>query len=214
MSIRDLLILSPAEAKGKIAKNLIAEPFFRKALGDGNILVNYGSTNAYILNELGCGIDPSSYTAGKVSGGKFSVTPAEKRHPLLLIRKGKPEECTIEGALAKMGPGDLFLKGANMILPDGSAGIYIGSPTGGTVSFIPGALAKGIIVITPVSISKTVSAIPVSMEGENGLPAIFILKNALLYTEINAFSREGYYAAYMGLNGLDGNELVFETIKR
>ncbi len=212
---RTLKILSFEDAKDKIAENLVREEFFKKALISGRIVVNYGTTNFYILKHMGIDVDYESFTAGIVSGNNFGVTPAEKRVKTFLFDNGVPRQIDLLAAVDLLQPGDLFIKGGNILFPDSVVGVYVLSPTGGTVSYIAELLSKGVLIISPLSISKKVDSYPSLSRRIGKQPAIYYLKNTKIYTEIDAYSREGYTAVYLGVNGYKKeNSLLFELMKK
>ncbi|MCJ7637312.1 MAG: hypothetical protein MUO21_07465, partial [Nitrososphaeraceae archaeon] len=64
---------------------------------------------------------------------------------------------------SKMGPTDVFIKGANAIDPFGAAGILLGSMGGGTIGAAWGYLiSNGVTTVIPVGLEKLV---PISLDG-------------------------------------------------
>jgi len=67
------------------------------------------------------------------------------------------EDLTLDDVLKRMSGKDVFIKGANAIDPQGNAGIFLGSPIGGTVGRVLGtAMAKGINIVIPVGLEKMI----------------------------------------------------------
>jgi hypothetical protein len=114
--------------------------------------------------------------------------------------------------LSQLGTGDYFIKGGNLLFEDDGVGVFIYSETGGTVGAIGSLIAKGVNIISPISISKR-AEYPLIYTKEGNIPGIYFLKNTKIYTEIDSFEYEGYSVRYLGINGLNNNYLVFELIK-
>jgi len=64
------------------------------------------------------------------------------------------DEKTVLGAL---GAGDVIVKGGNALDPFGTVGVLLAASTGGTIGrYVPTALARGVDIVIPISISKSV----------------------------------------------------------
>jgi len=112
------IVLTVSESKRLIAKGVAAMPAVRDALADGVVAVATGSTNAYIVEELtGKPIEKNAYMTGAtLPAGIDRKGLLSRKVPDLVLRKGEP----VEGAQAteivgEMGPGDVFIKGANAV---------------------------------------------------------------------------------------------------
>jgi hypothetical protein len=63
--------------------------------------------------------------------------------------------------IKSFGPGDVFIKGANALDPDGNVGILMGDPQGGSIGQTLGILkARGIPIIVPVGLEKLILSCP------------------------------------------------------
>jgi len=159
------ITLTPAESKRLIAKAVVKMEMVRRALEKGVLVICRGSTTAYILEEIrGQKVDKGRYTAGYISPKGLEVNP---KIPIeIIFVDGKVEEDAILAEMAKeLKPGDVIIKGANCIGPDGIPGNLIGrgnpKTSGGTVgTFQMAAMARGFDVIVPVGLEKY---IPVSV---------------------------------------------------
>jgi hypothetical protein len=156
------VVLTVSESKRLIAKGVAALPEVRRAMEEGMVVVATGTTNAYVLQELwGKKFDLRRYRSGM-------TTPKEpERHvesqgepiPDVVFRKGEvAEEVDRYNAVAHMGRGDVYIKGANALdYEGGMAGVLIGSSTGGTVGAVLGSIVgKKICLVIPVGLEKLV----------------------------------------------------------
>ncbi len=162
--MRAIVVLTHSECKRLIAKGIAQLPEVKEALESHRIFVSRGSTTAYILEELlGEPIKKQHYVAGQMTGDKetlyrFGSLKAEKRLKEIVIDKGvKREVDNFQEALLEFKPGDLIFKGGNTLGIDGVAGVYMAHPMGGTIGgILPIALARGIEIIVPISLSRSV----------------------------------------------------------
>jgi len=127
------------------------------------------------------------------------------------------EDLPVDAVLKKMGAGDVFIKGANAIDPCGNAGIFLGSPIGGTVGRVLGsAMAKGITIVIPVGLEKMIPT-PISkaaveagigrMDYSMGMPVGLIPLNGTVVDEVKAFQiLTGAEAIPIGAGGVGGAE--------
>jgi len=156
--------LTVSESKRLIAKGVAAMPEVRRALDAGMIALGTGSTNSYVYEELlGTRIDLTAFRSGLVlpsgKGAKDYANLASEVLPDLVLRDGQPvEDLNRYSAVEQMGPGDVFIKGANALSPDRRvAAVLIGAANGGTVGRTIGhILGKGITLVVPVALEKLV----------------------------------------------------------
>ena len=118
-----LFALTPAESKRLIARGVKEHPWVKQALAAGRILISSGSTTGYVVEELlGRKIDIAHFPCGVVTEGVPCQTP-EDRIRSIMIRNGTAiendlgmtdyEELSVFAN--ELGPGDLYIKGANAI---------------------------------------------------------------------------------------------------
>ena len=162
--MRSLVVLTQSESKRIIAKGLVEHPLVQEALKSGKIFVARGSTNAYFLEELlEESFEKSHYIAGQVTGDKdklfrYGALNAEKRLPEIILEKGekkvvKPGEYDVTSFTSN----DVIIKGGNVLGSDGIAGVYLAHPAAGTIGTVmPVAVARGIPIISPVSLIKRI----------------------------------------------------------
>ncbi|MBY9001498.1 MAG: hypothetical protein KGD64_11315 [Candidatus Heimdallarchaeota archaeon] len=162
--MRALIVLTHSECKRLIARGLKELPEIQYALENGRIFVSRGSTTAYVLEELtGEPFEKKYYIAGQMTGDKqnlyrYGSLKGEKRLKEVVLEKGvKREIDSIHEELKKFEPGDIIFKGGNTLGSDGIAGVYMAHPEGGTIgAILPHALARGISIIIPISLSRTI----------------------------------------------------------
>ncbi|MCR4391696.1 MAG: hypothetical protein NUV94_02690 [Candidatus Acetothermia bacterium] len=154
---RAVVVLSPAASRRLIARGVAALPQVRRALREGLVVVTLGTTNAYVAEELlGRPVEKERFCAGYIGEGLTWVPPERQMRPLVL-RHGQPVELALDEVIAELACGDVLVKGANVLDPDGMCGVFMASEAGGTVGkFVPPALARGVEVVIPVSCAKSI----------------------------------------------------------
>ncbi|MEM2178373.1 MAG: hypothetical protein QXI49_04375 [Candidatus Methanomethylicaceae archaeon] len=158
-----LITLNSYEAKRLIGKAISKMDVIKKALNKGIIVITLGTTNAFIAEEiLGIKIDKGKFAIGIITSNGTCITNQKTRLKELIIKNGKLTDLSIKDVLDELGPEDVFIKGANAIDPFGNVGVFLGSPTGGTLGMSIGVLlARGVKIIIPISLEKLV---PYSIE--------------------------------------------------
>ncbi|MDI6861207.1 MAG: hypothetical protein QMD25_04220 [Caldisericia bacterium] len=195
--MKGVVVLRPSMSKRLIAKGVKELLNSMGVLNKGIIFISLGTTNSFIVEELlGKIFEKERYMAGYIGNGKLSVLDKEYRlNPVILI-DGKVSDENPDEVVKRMGKGDVFIKGANAIDPDGNIGVIVADKSGGTVGrYIGIVLSRGVKWISPVSIGKLIpdvieasyfakiEEIDLSM----GLPlSIFPIVNAFPFTEIDA----------------------------
>jgi len=193
------VVLTVAESKRLIAKGIAQHPAVLQALKQGIICVAKGSTNAYVVEELtGEPIDKTQYMTGRTlpagsgAGKKLSGGLAD-----CILRRGQwDREVDSKTIVQEMGPGDVYLKGANALNHErDQAALLIGHPTGGTIGAVIGCVvARRIKLIVPVGLEKSV---PTDLkllslfirDADERAPAsatLWPLETAEIFTEIEA----------------------------
>ena len=155
------VVLTVSESKRLIAKGVAASPQVQKALSEGMVAVTTGSTNGYLVEELlGDSIEKNKYMTGATLPAGVERSGLLSRDvPDLVLQKGEPVEgMSTTDAVREMGPGDVFVKGANAVhYESGRAGLLIGHPTGGTIGAAIGTIiARRIHLVVPVGLEKNV----------------------------------------------------------
>ncbi|NJE48755.1 hypothetical protein [Thermococcus sp. 9N3] len=168
---RALVTLTPPESKRLIAKAVVAMPEVQRALKEGFVYIATGTTAAYIAEEiLGKEIEKEKWTIGTISNGRTCVTPKKTWPKHLVLYRGEPFDDPQE-ALRRMGPKDVFIKGANAIDINWNVAVFAAAPDGGTIGKTFGwTITKGVFTITPVSLEKFV---PTPVEESAKLTGIY-----------------------------------------
>ena len=129
--------LTVSESKRLIAKGLAQNKDIQDRLKNGMIIITLGTTNTYIAEELANLDAPrGSFVTGRIfPSSKEDFAKNLKRHPEIILIKGKVTEIFYEDALSQMQPEDIVLKGANMLnYAKRQAAVCVGAPDGGTVA--------------------------------------------------------------------------------
>lgn len=213
-------ILTVSESKRLIAKGVAALPSVKRAMLKGIIAIGRGTTNGYVVEEiLGRKIEKHRMIAGTVTPAK-GEKPAALSEPKIsgyVIKDGEPLEGVDPATAVKemMGPGDVFIKGANALdYRNKVAGILILHPTGGTIGNAIGhIIARRIELVIPVGLEKLVyedihklSRMAADPQTVGEVPALFPVSGTIV-TEIEALEILcGVKAALYAAGGIAGAE--------
>ncbi len=209
------ITLKPQESKRIIAMGVKKLPLIQQTLKKGIILITLGTTNAYVAEELtGSKIDHLRYTAGYIDG-TTTVVPNDKRLPTIALRDGKQVDS--EGIINQMNAQDVVIKGANALDPHGVAGVMVANPAGGTTGSIIGAvMARGINLVIPVGLEKSIpySVTDISKRigiqrcsRATGLAVGMIPLFGTVITEVEALTLLGAEDVFpIGAGGVEGSE--------
>ena len=214
--------LTPSEGKRLIGRAIAQMDIVQNALKEGTIIVATSTTNAYVIEELlGKKIeDKGMFTAGVVTAKGCCVTDSKGRYGHHVIEKGEVTEMKtpdLPKVLAKMGPEDVFIKGANAIDPFGAAAILLGGAGGGTIGTawgyvtangINAIIAAGLEKLVPISLADVVSKTGIrTVDRSLGMAVGLMVVQADVITELEAFNQlTGVEAIPIGGGGIDGGE--------
>lgn len=154
------VVVVPGEAGKRLIGRAVARlPQVQQARESGLIVIGWGTTNAYVAEELlGRAFPKERYVAGYVAE-ELRVLPPEERAPMLVIDRGEPKNLGWSEILPRLRAGDVVIKGGNVLDPQGVVGVYVAGEDGGTVGkFLGPALARGVEIVIPISRSKSVHA--------------------------------------------------------
>jgi hypothetical protein len=212
-------VLTVAESKRLIARSLKWHPLVKNALNNGIVAVAKGTTNSYIVEELtGQSIEKPLFCTGttKPSAGAGDWARTANELPDLVLRKGqRVEDVNATEIVDEMGPGDVFIKGANALNYDlGQAGILIGHPTGGTIGAAIGTVvARRATLLLPVGLEKNIPGDineaygGLVAAGANGSGPTLWPVTGMIYTEIEAAQNvSGATARLIAAGGIAGAE--------
>ena len=215
------ITLTPSESKRLIAKSIKNLPIIKNALKKGLILINLGTTNAFLVEELlGKKIEKAIFSSGIIDG-RTCIVPKDKRCNDILIENGKIVDKgeKKEDTINRLSSGDVFIKGANAIDSHGVAGIMLANSTGGTIGMAIGPImAKGVNFVIPVGLEKMVfgSIIETSkhvgterFDKSIGIPVGIVPVHGTVITEIEALkllgAEEVYHIGSGGIGGAEGS---------
>jgi hypothetical protein len=221
------IVLTVSESKRLIAKGVAALPAVRKALANGTVAITPGSTNAYVVEEVtGTRIEKRKFVTGAtLPAGTSRDGLLSRELPDVVLRNGRPVDgLSATDAVKEMGPGDVFIKGANALhYESGRVGVLIGHPTGGTVGAAIGSIvARRITWIVPIGLEKCVAepiedvyAFMTSDRESDGPVASLWPAEAQVVTEIEALETlTGVEAMQSAAGGLAGAEGAVRLVAR
>ena len=211
-------VLTVSESKRLIARGVAASAAVRDALADGILAVAKGTTDGYVVEEIMQEeIHKPHYCTGTTRpvGGTTEVDVANELDDLVLKDGERWEGMTSTDSVSEMGPGDVFIKGANALNYDlHQAGILIGHPTGGTIGATIGTIiARRITLIIPVGLEKSIPgdlyavAQTLNRSGEAGKGPTLWPVDGEIFTELEALETLcGVHAHAIGAGGILGAE--------
>ncbi len=233
-----LLVLTPTEAKKFIAKSLVRKSeTLRKALNKGTVLMHPSTSTSFLYEEL-VGERPEGLCfigaiapKGTCISRDFEEIAAKREkgfdHRSVIyswvFRAGKlVKEVPLGECLNEMGPGDFYVKGVNVIDPQGNAGVLAANPDGGTIiRALTLSRQKKFDLLLLATLNKL---IPVSIEeaskttgrdkldGAMGIPTSLFKIPGTLITETEAFRHWGVTATPIAAGGLREAEGAFVHI--
>ena len=214
------IVLTVSQSKRLIAKGVAAHPAVQRARRQGWLVIATGTTDGYVVEEiLGHPIDRYAYVTGHVvpAGFDSSTRLAEKNLPDVVLHNGQPVTgMTRFEAARQLGPGDVFIKGANALNYEKRvAGVCIGDRNGGTVGGTLGPIiGRRATLIIPVGLEKLVAhdiletarLLGQGEEEANRVYPLFPITGEII-TEIEALAILcGVRARHVGSGGIFGAE--------
>jgi len=163
------VVLKPTASKRLIAKGVAALPVIQQALSSGTVVITLGTTNAFVAEELLEGsIDRGVFAAGFIDG-RWDLNARIDEAKEIVLREGKPTEVSTQELIDSLGTGDVVIKGGNALDPWGTVGVLLGASNGGTVGrYLPPALARGVEIVIPIGLEKTIHSSVIDLAGELG----------------------------------------------
>ena len=210
-----VISLTVSESKRLIGKGVAAADFVQRAMNEGTLAIGSGSTNGYVVEEVtGEKIDKLQFMTGRTLPSGYDGPKMGYTLPDLVIRKGERLNIKASEALEEMGPGDVYVKGANALNYErNQAAVLIGHPTGGGVGAALGAaVARRIRYLHPVGLEKSVPtdlndvAARLNADAEGKGPTLWVVPGDI-FTEIEALRvLAGVEAVPAGAGGIGGAE--------
>jgi hypothetical protein len=215
---RATVVLNPAASKRLLGKAVAALPEIKNAYANGRLAVSTSSTSAFVLEELtGEKVPPYRYCVGMVAEGMLTSSNPDDREPPRFFVKGERVKMEALDFFDTFEKGDAVLKGANAVDPQGNAGVLAANKQGGTIGGVVSFLAvRGIPVIMPVGLEKSVASVPDAANGwgqmtlskSMGLTVwLFPVTAGLVVTEIQALGiLAGVNVRHVASGGIAGSE--------
>lgn len=152
------LTFTPPESKRLIAKGVASLDEVQEAYKNHTVIIALGTTTGRVAEELlDEEINRDGFAAGIILPKGNCIVPREDRTSRIIIQKGKVVDVKAKEVLKDLSSKDAIIKGANAIDSKGTAGVLLGSPTGGTLtSVVAPAISRGTKVIIPVGLEKLV----------------------------------------------------------
>lgn len=209
------IILTPWESRRLIARAVVNLPEVRAALKEGIVCVARGTTSSYIVEEIAGPFQKERYCMGCIEPGRLCLVQEGTRLPEVSFIKGKMREVPSKDIVGEMGARDVFIKGANAVDPDFEAGILLGSPSGGTIGGVIGAVyAKGIQFIIPVGLEKLIPSVRrasrlaglTRVSSAMGMPVGLFPVYGKVMTEIQALEQGTLTVMPIAAGGVNGAE--------
>ena len=216
------VVLTSSESKRLVGKAVASMEAVKEALKSGLIIIIKGTTNSYVAEEiLKKPIEKERYGRGVVVPRGLSYLPDEESVPDVVIENGKMrKDLTLEEAIKTLKTGDVLIKGANALDPDGITGVFVArAPVtdGGTIGRSLGTVVgRGVNFIVPVSLEKLIPVpireVVTQLNDKEVNLAMGLAVNVMptmgkVVTEIDAFEiLAGVEAVNMGAGGVGGAE--------
>ncbi len=212
------VVLNPSESRRLLAKTVARLPEVQHAFKNGRIAVATCSTNALVLEELtGEKIPPYRYCIGMVAQGMLTTSVKEDREVARFFVKGERVDMEPLPFFDSFGPGDVVIKGANAVDPQGNVGVLASNSQSGTIGALISFVAvRGLAVIFPVGLEKMVASVPEAAQGWGQLTLyksmgervwLYPVTSGLVITEIQALGLlAGVKARHVASGGIGGSE--------
>ncbi len=161
---RAQVTLTSEESKRLIAKAIAALPVIQTAMEKGIIGLCVCTSARYVAEELLRESLPDSdpYVCGFVCRQGLFAVPEGKAGKQLVLVNGKPiwlnwPKENITKFIKRMDSHDVIIKSGNILDPNRKAGALVGLSNGGEYGkYLPYILARGITLIVPMTLNKSV----------------------------------------------------------
>ena len=174
--MRAQVTLTPTESKKLIAKGIAAMDLLKKARKHGMVVIHPSSTTLFLLEELTgtrpegvwvCGVvlPKGMCISRELQESQFQGRLAKEQRSDLgqfpfswVLENGEYRtSLPLASVLDRMGRGDVYIKGANAIDPDGKVGVLYASERAGTIGkVIAASRRKGFAILLPIGLEKVI----------------------------------------------------------
>ena len=215
---RATVVLNPAASKRLIGKAVAGLGEVTNAYKNGRLAVSTSSTSAFVLEELtGQKVDTYRYCVGMVASCMLSSSVPEDREVARFFVKGEQVKSDALPFFDTFERGDVVIKGANAVDPQGNAGVLTANKQGGTIGGVMSFLAvRGIPVIMPVGLEKSIASVVDAANGWGQLTQsksmglnvwLYPVTSGLVVTEIQALGiLAGVAVRHVASGGIAGSE--------
>ena len=216
--VRGIFPLNPAESKRLIGKGVAAMPAVRRARESGRLIIGWGTTNAYVAEELlGFRVPKFNYCSGVITKGRLANIPDKQKVRPYCLRNGQIVDIQFREMMREMGADDVIIKGANAVDREGHAGILLAAGDAGTIgAAMQVVCGRGVQLVVPVGLEKMIPSVIAAsrrcgiqrFKYAIGSPCGFIpLVNATVITELQALQiLTGVRALHVASGGVAGDE--------
>lgn len=221
-----LVSLTPSESKRLIAKAVAQHPLVTKNMGCGRIFISNGTTSGYCAQEiLGEQFPVETFACGVVTKGVVCMSPEDRLRSIMIHNGHKtpgypdlPQYDELLALFEVMSPGDIYIKGANAIDPQGNAGFLLAHPNGGSILLaLRKIFAQGVRLIIPTGLEKLVASVPEAQAHTKGIGeysftfghgcGYISVSNGIIIHEITALELlTGARAVHVASGGVGGSE--------
>ncbi len=223
-----MIALTPTEAKRFIAKSLVRKSdAFKRALNEGIVILHPSTSTFFIFEELSGKMPEGIHFIGAIApkgtciSKEFEEVAAQRQKGFdqrdvtysWVYKRGQLVRGVPLGEwLTQMGPGDFYVKGVNVIDPNGGAGVLTANPDGGTITRVMKHARHGKFDLLMIATSNKLISTSIEeaseatglnkLDGAMGIPTGLVKVHGRLVTEKEAFQLQGIKATPVAAGGL------------
>ncbi len=156
-------LVTPVMGKRIIAKGMMLHPEIKRVMKNGTLVIIAGTTNGYVAEEILANTGQSQGFSRVGFRRGMTVAPGAEPEKAKLFGDVVIKNGTWEAGLSifdvaeNLEEGDVVLKGANALDPDGRAAVQIGDSKGGTIlAVLPAIVGRRVKLLIPVGLEKRV----------------------------------------------------------
>jgi hypothetical protein len=205
--------------KRLIGKAMAVHPDLKSALEQGILVIIAGTTNGYVAEEVLSSLGQAGGFSRKGFRRGMTIAPGAEALKAefpgdVVIRGGEWQQGqTIFDIADDLKAGDVVLKGANALDPQGRAAVQIGHPKGGTIlAALAAVIGRRVKLIVPVGLEKRVFADVRTLAEQCSAPAAqgprLLPMLGTTFTELDAIrmlaGAEAHLIAAGGIYGAEG----------